>query len=625
MKMIALGLFMVLVPHLTFAALPKLASKVLTQASTQPIPQFSLDILEQKIQSLKGKSKKKKSSFFKAHQAFLQSDWKGLSTEASHWIAQGHYIDVGYWLKSKAQKELAKKALAQKNYSLSLKLSREGTQSLLKMIEDHANSPYSKLIPRELGELELIEGNSHCGLKKLQSAQTSFENGFQRMHSQDALAAVDPLTLDHYAESCVQRESQFCRYWAEKFVKAFSKKSNEVQLLGRTFKDLAESVKSPGAYPKVTTSYKAPDLDSAAYTDALQFYGDAKYSKAAQSLRQFLDDFPRSNLKTRALYWLARSLERSGSSSDAQSVYETIERTSGLSFHAILSCQKTKRNLAEMASALIPLGAERDFALNSQESNYLKRAQEFLESGAYSFASQELKEIKSKETLSTPFLMYLVLLQSEVGNTLQTFQIISELIQRGAPEVYSSFIMRRVFPVVHRDPIETYANLHGLDPILVMSLIKQESSFDANILSWVGAMGLMQLMPGTAVETDPKVTVSSLFKAEENIRVGTLYLKRLLDRYSGNTVFALAAYNAGPSAVDRWIKNSSEKDMIEFIESIPYKETREYVGSIIRNYFWYSHYLKGVFPDSVEMFWTGYPAPKKELEQKRTPQPQGST
>jgi len=92
MKMIALGLFMVLVPHLTFAALPKLASKVLTQASTQPIPQFSLDILEQKIQSLKGKSKKKKSSFFKAHQAFLQSDWKGLSTEASHWIAQGHYI-----------------------------------------------------------------------------------------------------------------------------------------------------------------------------------------------------------------------------------------------------------------------------------------------------------------------------------------------------------------------------------------------------------------------------------------------------------------------------------------------------------------------------------------------------
>jgi soluble lytic murein transglycosylase len=88
----------------------------------------------------------------------------------------------------------------------------------------------------------------------------------------------------------------------------------------------------------------------------------------------------------------------------------------------------------------------------------------------------------------------------------------------------------------------------------------------------------MQLMPATASDTDPDVERASLIEAESNVRVGAKYLKHLMNRFKGNIVLSLAGYNAGPNAVDRWVKESGGKrGMLEFIETIPYKETREYV------------------------------------------------
>jgi soluble lytic murein transglycosylase len=122
----------------------------------------------------------------------------------------------------------------------------------------------------------------------------------------------------------------------------------------------------------------------------------------------------------------------------------------------------------------------------------------------------------------------------------------------------------------------------------------------------------MQVMPATALETESDLPIHRLHQAEDNIRVGTTYLKKLLDRYRGNVALALAAYNAGPNAVDRWLKNAGpETTLTEFIESIPYKETREYVGSIIRNYFWYTYQMSGDRLNSLDSFWKAPPTPAK--------------
>jgi soluble lytic murein transglycosylase-like protein len=109
---------------------------------------------------------------------------------------------------------------------------------------------------------------------------------------------------------------------------------------------------------------------------------------------------------------------------------------------------------------------------------------------------------------------------------------------------------------------------HGVDSDFIRSVIKQESAGNANAVSRTGARGLMQLMPGTALQ----LGVSDSFSPEQNVHGGTHYLRELLERYNGDAIKALAAYNAGPGAVDR------------FHGVPPYRETRQYVERVVRDY-----------------------------------------
>lgn len=116
--------------------------------------------------------------------------------------------------------------------------------------------------------------------------------------------------------------------------------------------------------------------------------------------------------------------------------------------------------------------------------------------------------------------------------------------------------------------IETYASKNNMDAAFVKAVIKQESGFQPEVTSHCGAMGLMQLMPATA----SSMGVKNAFDPEENIMGGTKYLKGLMDRFGGNKELALAAYNAGPGAVQRYGGIP------------PYNETQNYVKNVLANY-----------------------------------------
>jgi soluble lytic murein transglycosylase len=145
-----------------------------------------------------------------------------------------------------------------------------------------------------------------------------------------------------------------------------------------------------------------------------------------------------------------------------------------------------------------------------------------------------------------------------------------------------------IFPQPYWNDLVADSEKNGLDPYLVASLIRQESEFNAGAISPAHAVGLMQLLPSVGKENAKKeglkgFNASELLNPSINLRLGTRNLKQVLDRFGGQPEYALAAYNAGDMPVRQWMAAGDYKDIAEFVESIPYSETREYVQAIMRN------------------------------------------
>jgi soluble lytic murein transglycosylase len=145
-----------------------------------------------------------------------------------------------------------------------------------------------------------------------------------------------------------------------------------------------------------------------------------------------------------------------------------------------------------------------------------------------------------------------------------------------------------VFPRPYWTNLTNDAQANGLDPYLVAALIRQESEFNPNAVSKANAYGLMQLLAGTGKtiakhEGDKHFTTGELLDPAINLQLGTADLRSSISRWGGQVEYALASYNAGDTPVHRWIAENDYKDIPEWVESIPYTETREYVQAIIRN------------------------------------------
>jgi soluble lytic murein transglycosylase len=145
-----------------------------------------------------------------------------------------------------------------------------------------------------------------------------------------------------------------------------------------------------------------------------------------------------------------------------------------------------------------------------------------------------------------------------------------------------------LFPRPYWDEVCAYSAENGIDPVLTVALIRQESEFNPGAVSSANAVGLMQLLPSTAspiARTSGMADFSSqtLIEPGTNIRLGTRHFGDLLKRFGGRPEYALAAYNAGSDRVKQWLAAGTYRDVPEFVEAIPFSETREYVKAIVRN------------------------------------------
>ena len=145
-----------------------------------------------------------------------------------------------------------------------------------------------------------------------------------------------------------------------------------------------------------------------------------------------------------------------------------------------------------------------------------------------------------------------------------------------------------LFPRPYWSDLKKFSTANGLDPYLVASLIRQESEFNPVAVSRANAVGLMQLLPKTGKlvahqESLRHYSPSELYTPTVNLELGTRYFRGMVDQFGGSFEHALAAYNAGSDRVEEWMGQGPYRDSPEFVESIPFTETREYVQAIMRN------------------------------------------
>lgn len=318
--------------------------------------------------------------------------------------------------------------------------------------------------------------------------------------------------------------------------------------------------------------------------------------EAARMFDEQITSYPGGTEIPGALYWRARLYEDvEGNFGQALNYYKTLNEAYVNSYYAMLGRQRISvlgsRPAAAPATVLASVRAVEDphliDAVPADDPHLIK---------AKLLANAALNEyIRPEIQLSSTSGQWGALAEAQIYQSFGENARALQAMKRSRVPFFSLPVSevptpywQLVFPRPYWSQLASDAQAQGLDPYLVASLIRQESEFNPGAVSRANAYGLMQLLPSTAKglakkEGERHFNANSLFDPSENIRLGTLYLKQNIDHYGGQVEYALAAYNAGDGPVRQWIATGGYKDVPEWVESIPYTETRDYVQSIMRN------------------------------------------
>lgn len=224
----------------------------------------------------------------------------------------------------------------------------------------------------------------------------------------------------------------------------------------------------------------------------------------------------------------------------------------------------------------------------------LAAAGQFDEAIAYTDSHDDEPHLKTGSALETlsGFKAWLYLSQNQQIDGIR--QAAKEL---GEHPIKTSPRWQIYYPWAYAALINEQAKLRSVDPYLVHALIREESRYYPKALSRSNAIGLMQLLPGTAFGVAKRIGLpisakEEVFIPENNIKMGTAYLGYTLSRFNGNAMLAVASYNGGPNAVKRWLDQfqaAGGTDFDVFVENIPFRETRDYVRKVFGAYWTYEH------------------------------------
>lgn len=317
---------------------------------------------------------------------------------------------------------------------------------------------------------------------------------------------------------------------------------------------------------------------------------------ASALLGAYLQKYPASQYTVNAIYWLGRYAEREGNPAHARSFYHKAANRYPMTYFGMAAAQRLEKmgagpeNPAAFLEKIPPAPPLRpvDEPLPVAAQERWARAQALRVIGFDASAEMELK-FAFYATSAPRLMLEAARAAFEQGRFGTGMAYARNAVTNFEAREIGDLPMaawRVLYPLPYEAAVRHESAANGLDPAFVAGLIRQESAFQANAVSQANAIGLMQLLPKTAKllarQARVRYSRNKLFEPEYNIKLGTLYLKGLLNS-TGGPEQALAAYNAGEDRIASWSAERKFEEIAELVESIPFTETREYVQIVLRN------------------------------------------
>ncbi len=385
----------------------------------------------------------------------------------------------------------------------------------------------------------------------------------------------------------------------------------------RESNDLKRALK---IYSQLSAQYPQSKFsDSAVWWKAWALFTAGEFTRAEQTLQELINTYPKSFLVNQAGYWQGRAAEKIGNPARAAVYYEKVLKRAPYSYYGYRAADRLSAldTTAQTVSADVfsgDSGTDEDSAsgdtqnsddpdgrpvwtaeavrmLSAQPS--FKKSLELMHLNMKKEAADELSSLQEKLPKKRGMLLGLSKTYFELGDYYRSLMLVlrnyERYLDRPAKET-SPDLWLLAYPQGYWSSIVSYSRKYGQDPYFIAAIIREESQFHADAISRAGARGVMQVMPSTGQRVAQAIRMAGfdrdkLFDYDTAINIGTWYVSRLMKRFKGDPILVAAAYNAGPDAASSWLaKNGSSMDRDEFVESIPFLETRGYVKKVLRNY-----------------------------------------
>lgn len=383
---------------------------------------------------------------------------------------------------------------------------------------------------------------------------------------------------------------------------------------GRIYSLKEDFTNAASYFQRVSSDYPNGDkLADALWELGWIQYRSADYNSAKNTFYNYASLYKGTQLEEKGLFWQAKCCQKLGENDKAAELYKKIVNLNSYSYYTfasgkMLAEMNEEVQIEEINTQLNPENPqiadiipdiydilEEDSYIETGEINHIDKAIELLKLEFFNSASLEI-EAGSSEIEENPArileIATLFLKSNDYANSIRIIYKNFYKLKSGLNEPYTDYLYYLYYPYGYKEAVQKYSSQYNLDPLFALAVIRQESLFEPDAGSYAGAQGLMQIMPTTGEVIARQIGISNyytnlLLDPDINIRMGTYYLRQQLDNFGQNEFYCVGAYNGGPGRMSGWVSERGDMDIDEFIESVSYEQSREYIKIVMGNYYFY--------------------------------------